>query len=753
MRIACITGITGQTGSYLTDFLLSKGYKIYGLIRRSSSFNTERIDHVFDNPNLELVYGDLSDYSSLLTFIGDVKPDEFYNLGAMSHVRVSFDIPEYTFDITGTGTLRCLEAIRKASPETRFLQASSSVSGNTKVLVRLGGNVKLEKIENLVEGDSEKTEYSNLECLTVDDNFNVKWSSVAYVFKHRSDNIYHLKGSGGLDLTITGNHSVIVFDEFGNLVEKKVEDLTTDDFLISNTSSFEGTNPSFDLSMYLNDEKYISRSNTQIYNITINKDLMRLFGYYLSEGSLYVKDKKNYSVTFTFHIDETYYTEDIKEIIASNFGINSVYEREIPERKTRTLSFSSKQFTYFVMSHFGKGAYNKKIPSWMFNLPVDSFIGFLRGYIGDARITDNEVKYTSVNQDLIESLAYISKLKGLDCCISKRYNKAHLSPQKTLIKGSTCYDLIYRGRNADLIKGISVDRSKCKSLNQDLIDGNLFRSLASGHASLIKNKKSISKNRVVKAPNIDCKLKKICESDLHIVRIKSIEKKDASIMVYDLHVPETQRFVGGNYPILLHNSEMFGASPPPQNEKTPFHPRSPYAVAKTAAYWATVNYREAYDLHACNSISFNHGSPKRGETFVTRKITRAATRIHLGLQDKLKLGNLEAKRDWTHASDVVEAMYEIINLNWADDFAVGSGEMHSVQEFLELVFSKLGLNWKEFVEFDPRFLRPAEVDALCADTSKLRKATGWEPKMSFEELVESMIEHDMKLAEKEKLIK
>jgi len=198
---------------------------------------------------------------------------------------------------------------------------------------------------------------------------------------------------------------------------------------------------------------------------------------------------------------------------------------------------------------------------------------------------------------------------------------------------------------------------------------------------------------------------------------------------------------------------MFGVQPPPQGEDTPFYPRSPYAVAKVAGYWATVNYREAYGLHASNSISFNHEGERRGETFVTRKITRAATRIRLGLQDKLILGNLDAKRDWTHASDVARAMRMIINLNWADDFVVGSGDMHSVKEFLELVFSKLGLNWKEFVEFDPKYLRPAEVDALCANPSKIKKITGWEPDISFEELVGGMIEHDMKIAEKEKLVK
>ena len=327
---ACITGITGQTGSYLCDLLLSFGYKVYGLKRRSSSLNTERIDHVYtdphiDNSKLHLEYGDLADYSSLSSWIGDIKPDLFFNMGAQSHVRVSFDIPEYTMDVVGTGVIRVLEAIRKNSSKTRFLTASSS--------------------------------------------------------------------------------------------------------------------------------------------------------------------------------------------------------------------------------------------------------------------------------------------------------------------------------------------------------------------------------------------------------------------------------------------EMFGASCPPQNELTPFKPRSPYAVAKVAGYYATINYREAYGMHACNAISFNHESPRRGETFVTRKITRAATRIKLGLQSKLYLGNLTAKRDWSHAADVADAMYKIITDDQANDYVVASGEMHSVEEFAQLVFAKLDLDYKEFVEFDAKYLRPSEVDALCGDPFKLKTFLGWQPKYTFQMLVDEMVENDLKLATNEKILK
>jgi GDPmannose 4,6-dehydratase len=325
MQVACITGITGQTGSYLAELLLDKGYSVYGLKRRSSSLNTDRINHIFDNPNLQLMYGDVTDSSSLSTFVADIKPDLFFNCAAQSHVQVSFEIPVYTMEATGTSVFNCLEAIRKYSPKTRFITMSSS--------------------------------------------------------------------------------------------------------------------------------------------------------------------------------------------------------------------------------------------------------------------------------------------------------------------------------------------------------------------------------------------------------------------------------------------EMFGKTPPPQNEESIFRPRSPYAVAKVAGYYATINYRESYNMFACNAICFNHESKRRGETFVTRKITRAATRIKLGLQDKLYLGNLYAHRDWSHAADVAEAMYQIVTSSTPDNYVVSSGEMHSVREFLEIVFNKLDLDFTKYVMVVPKYFRYAEVDALCGDSTKLRTQLGWTPKYSFSDLIDEMIDSDMELARNEKILK
>jgi GDPmannose 4,6-dehydratase len=197
------------------------------------------------------------------------------------------------------------------------------------------------------------------------------------------------------------------------------------------------------------------------------------------------------------------------------------------------------------------------------------------------------------------------------------------------------------------------------------------------------------------------------------------------------------------------SSEMFGSAPPPQSERTPFHPRSPYAVAKVMAYWAAVNYRESYGMFVANGILFNHESPRRGQTFVTRKITRALARIKLGLQDKLYLGNLDAKRDWGYTPEFTDCMWRILQLDEPDDFVIATGEMHTVREFLDEAAGHLGLEWQELVEIDPRYLRPAEVDALCGDASKARERVGWEPTVTFRELVRIMVEADVKALEDE----
>jgi len=190
---------------------------------------------------------------------------------------------------------------------------------------------------------------------------------------------------------------------------------------------------------------------------------------------------------------------------------------------------------------------------------------------------------------------------------------------------------------------------------------------------------------------------------------------------------------------------MFGSAPPPQNEATPFHPRSPYAAAKVYAYWMTANYREAYGMFASNGILFNHESPRRGETFVSRKVTRGVAAIMAKRADKVFLGNLDAKRDWGYAPEYVECMWKILQAERPDDFVIGTGEMHTVRELVEAAFSYAGLDWKKHVELDRRYLRPLEVDGLQADASKARTRLGWTPRVRFTDLVKIMVDCDLEL--------
>ncbi|WP_182865745.1 GDP-mannose 4,6-dehydratase [Stieleria mannarensis] len=220
-----------------------------------------------------------------------------------------------------------------------------------------------------------------------------------------------------------------------------------------------------------------------------------------------------------------------------------------------------------------------------------------------------------------------------------------------------------------------------------------------------------------------------------------------------LNVLEAARQLNKKKPVRVYqasSSEMYGdVLETPQTEKTPFQPQSPYACAKVYAFHQTVNYRHAYDLFACNGILFNHESPRRGETFVTRKITRAATRIKLGLQDKLYLGNLDAKRDWGYAKDYVRGMWLMLQHDTPDDYVLATGETYTIRQFLDYTFEHLELDWKDYVETDPRYFRPTEVDLLLGDYSKAKNVLGWEPETSCKELAKLMVDHDMELARSE----
>jgi GDPmannose 4,6-dehydratase len=220
-----------------------------------------------------------------------------------------------------------------------------------------------------------------------------------------------------------------------------------------------------------------------------------------------------------------------------------------------------------------------------------------------------------------------------------------------------------------------------------------------------------------------------------------------------LRLLEAARVLNRRRPVKFYqasSSEMFGSAPAPQGPNTPFHPRSPYACAKVYAHWQTINYREAYGLFACSGILFNHESPRRGESFVTRKVTLGAARIKEGLKQRLVMGNLESKRDWGFAGDYVRAMWMMLQQPKPDDYIVATGETHSIHELLEKAFTLVDLDYRDFVDFDERYIRPSEVDVLQGDATKAREVLGWKPEVDFDALITMMVEHDLELARREK---
>lgn len=657
MKTACITGITGQTGSYLCDMLLTKGYKVYGLKRRSSSFNTERIDHL--GYNIELTYGDLSDYSSVASWIGDIKPDLFFNMGAQSHVRVSFDIPEYTMDITGTGVLRALEAIRNNSPKTRFLTASSSemfgstpppqneltpfhprspygvakvagyfmtinyreayglhtcnaisfnhecLSSNTPIIVRINGSVDVVSVKELIPLRRKGTNVQTFDMKGIEIWDGKDWTSLKTITATK------YKGSKDQKLiSVQARAGIVEATSHHNMLDQDMQEKRADNFAAG-------------------DKVALSKNFPPIENWTVvSEEMAEFLGFLVSEG--HISDHK---IQFTNN-DETF--------------------------NKRVSELWSKLFMGETYAWLGKSGFNPENSVGQMNLNgCPSIIKWLHLQI-----------YNSYGLKKVPPLVLNSTL----------------SVQKAFLKGYYAGDGLKAG-NGESIKTNSSF-------------------LAQGLCWIYFN------------------MGNYCST--------YVEHKNSEYAYYQLNV--------------LTDSKLG------QHLR-----KEPSEVRKIED--AIVFDDWVFDVETGSSVLMAgvgriivHNSPRRGETFVTRKITRAATRIKLGLQNKLYLGNLDAQRDWSHASDVAEAMYKIIMAPEPDDYVISSGEIHSVKEFAQLVFDKLELNYEDYVELDSRYLRPSEVDALCGDSTKLVTNLGWQPKYNFEQLVDEMIEYDMELARNEKLI-
>lgn len=735
---ALITGVTGQDGSYLAEFLLEQGYDVLGMVRRTSTVNFERIRHFQDQ--IALVSGDLLDEVSLINILKEHRPSEIYNLAAQSFVQTSWGQPVFTGEVTGLGVTRILDALRTVDPTIRFYQASSSVDGETPVLVRRDGQIELLPIAQLVPSTYREKKVTlplkGVETLMVDEEGKVSFAPVSHVSRHPKNRLFTLKYKGGGKLRITGDHSVIVFDTQGELTAKRVDELQVGDYLITYNGSQFQTQPNRNVSTGITvAPEYESCQNRHQREIAHSPQLMKLLGCYLTKGyCAFEPTQKQAHVALTFHINERAAVAEVKQLVEQVFPEQDIVETFEMASSSCTLTIYN-NILAGICVQFGKNPHEKHLPAWIWELAPEFIHNFILGCLRNTQIQAPEMSFNTVSKQLAHEIVYLMRNAGLGSRIVKRINKAQLSPTGLLIPKTVSY----------LVK--VSKQSYLESLPSALFE----HDFAETQGQRIDSKPLVSKRKIKRIVNdqhlnLAQSLTKWVKSTLGAARITEITSEDGDFEVYDLSVPNGQRFFGGNVPILLHNSEMFGkVQEVPQTENTPLYPRSPYGVAKVYGHWITVNYRESYDMFGCSGILFNHESPRRGLEFVTRKITHTVARIKLGLAKELRLGNMDARRDWGYAPDYVRAMWLMLQQAKPDDYVVATGETHSVREFVELAFGHVGLDYNDYVVQDERFMRPAEVDLLVGDPKKARDALGWQPDVTFEELVRIMVEADLKL--------
>ncbi len=707
---ALITGITGQDGSYLTELLLGKGYEVYGIIRRSSTFNTERIDHIYQDPHelgrrLHLVYGDLNDASSLNKILRDVEPDEIYNLGAQSHVRVSFDIPEYTAEVGGLGTLRLLEAIRETGlRHTRFYQASSSelygkvqevpqrettpfyprspygvaklyaywitvnyresynlfacngllfnhesIAGFTPILYRHDGESEfdIKPIREVVEFDETLPRYQSKPVSGIQVWGKEGWVDVSYAsaYPHdvKQDNKHpRLINARSAAYIATSNH--VAFME--NRIERETGEMVIGDRL-----------EMIDLPV----------SVTQH---SLSLEEAELIGMMVGDGSItYAKKGKGLNGSFTNSNSEI--CDRFSALWRSVTGGATRFHRTCsgfnPEKVVGQLMLSGGNDWLRNLDLYTKD-HKKRVPKRILNATKEAQLAFLKGYNATDELKANRCTYEFKN---------------------------------------------FKTNSATLAMGLwyLIEQTTGQEINltvEQVADGRLFYSL-----NLLSPVDRAGKEERVK------------ELALAGVGQREMERLTGISRTF---IRKIQR---GGTACPEHYRKRLG----PEIKK----------IIELENYdgWFYDLETSSGEFHCGVGTCHLHNSPRRGETFVTRKITRAAASIKLRLQDKLYLGNLDAKRDWGHAQDFVQAMWLMLQQDEPDDYVIATGETHSVREFLDEAFGHLGLDWNQYVEIDPRYFRPAEVDLLIGDSSKARQKLGWEPKITFKELARMMVDADL----------
>jgi len=655
-KTALLTGINGQDGSYLAELLLSKGYIVHGIIR-SSSVSNSRIDHILDK--IILHFSDLAETANLVDLMYSLNPDEVYALGAQSHVKISFEVPEFTSDITGIGTLRLLEAIRKACPKARFYQAGSSE--------QFGSSLPPQNESTLFKPESPY--------------------AVAKIFSYHMVHVY--RKAYGLFATngLLFNHESILYES--PLIIKDDNNLI--DVLpigdIFKSHRWEGI-----LDYYKKCDVWNGLEFTKI-----------IGGTSYQEKNKPMKLVQTVSSCYEATLDHVAFDENDNEIYTSDWKIgDNVFDISYPSQNTTLSSdtklamflgfvcgdgsisegteirltgcdkeelvvygdmFSSLYGIQYKLSNCGPGQYeNCKNDIWSlkFNCPK-TLCQWLRSLLYTKNKEKRVPKYI-LNSSIEIKKAFFDGYYAADG--RKKGNEQYEYKGFTTSSATLCLGLIY------IFKSFSIQRPKVKC---EYRDGKRYY-----YTCFTTDK-------------IDCKFGKgVTKNRNEIINIIDTSGNE----FFDIQT-ESKTFATGPNLFKVHNSE------------------------------------------------------RRGENFVTRKITRAATRIKLGLQDKLTLGNIDAHRDWGHARDYVRAMWMMLQHTEPDDFVVCSGSAHSVRDFLEIAFNKLDLDPYKYLEIDKNLFRPSEVDYLCGDSTKIKNILGWEPEISFADMVSLMIDYDMALAEKE----
>ena len=714
---AFITGITGQDGTFLSELLLSKGYKVWGLVRRSSHDDPIKRIELITDKKVHLRYGDMTDPTSIQRILEECKPDEIYNLAAQSHVRISYDCPKYTADVNATGVVNLLHSAHKIVPESRIYQACHDTE--TLVVAKKG----IVPYTELSVGDKVYTYNVNTRRMEL------KPIEAVHIYDYDGEMVV-IKGKR-IDQKVTPNHHLLVrfdSDRFANYV--KAEDLqhllpyerSSSVSLVVPEPTFEAPND-IDLKTYVDPSKI---SNNHYKNLIWNmlcEDFMYLLGIYIGDG--FIKSKKsrvkgvgvcsnrgadgrftyiNKAPSVEKLYESSYITFAVPKTDSERLTLVNVLKNNDIDFQEHDDGISFSSFTLSeVFRQCGTSAYDKCIPSWVWELPDSALSHLKKGMLGSdghVRKTNKRESYCTSSFRLVRDTVILSYRLGLYCSYSMRYLK------KSMIK---CESRVINARPNWIV-----------SFNQKCCN-------------------KIYRERISRVP--------------YVGKVWCLQMEDNKNF---LVVRNGKIAFSGN-----STSEMFGRSKPPQNEETSFKPTSPYGSAKLHAYWEVVNCRVGLRMFASNGILFNHESERRGENFVTRKITIAVAKILLGLQKTLYLGNLDAKRDWGYAADYVRAMWLMLQHDTPDDFVIATGKANTVRTFVETAFALVGIpvesNGKEgldekyirtdtgdvVVEIDPRFYRPVEVDYLLGDASKAYDILGWKSEVTFEELVGRMVTFDL----------